>query len=373
MIPVALPGGDFYPALAVSLVCLATLLTWVILLCVNSEARARVRARPRFSLVSMGLLTAAGAVFPAGHAARWIEAREAAAVEARHTMVLTQAATVDGLSLPAGTQLRVLEPGRLDTFQQARFAAPVAVAGVPVLRLTRYLEETDAHGWRVTGVSARLAADATIARWHCAASHQIELRSTAANGGLQFSSCHLAAGNPTPPQAIETPPVNTRATAGARAGVAAGQRATLPSGTWVSLRDGTALASDPARASGWLLHTDGSEAVDVVGLPLHKADLRLDLSRRLTSFEGALARELVLGPMTYPAGTRVASATPALHGAQPGDLVFSPARGRSAQRRDGAPVTAGHSVLQSPTGNVRAVLANRAAGVLDFAGIGSAP
>ena len=369
MIPVALPGGDFYPALAVSLVCLATLLTWVIQLCVNGEARARARARPRFSLVSMGLLTAIGAIFPAGHVARWIEAREAAAAQARHTMVLAQPATVDGLSLPAGTQLRVAQPGRLDTFEQARFPAPVEVAGVPVLRLTRYLEAIDAQHWRVSGVSARLARDAHIGQWRCAASHQIELRSTAANGGLKFSSCHLAAGNPVPALAVGAAAANGRPAAGAPAT----GRGDLPSGTWVSLREGAALASDPTRATGWLVHTDGSEAVDVAGLPLHKADLRLDLARQLVSFEGALARELVLGPMTYPAGTRVASATPAVHGAQPGDLVFSPARGRAAQRREGAPVTAGHSVLQSPAGDVRAVISNRAAGVLDFAGIGTAP
>ena len=47
MIPVALPGGNFYPMLAVSLVCLATLLTWIAVLCTNRLARTRLRARPR--------------------------------------------------------------------------------------------------------------------------------------------------------------------------------------------------------------------------------------------------------------------------------------------------------------------------------------
>ncbi|CFW86952.1 membrane protein [Bordetella pertussis] len=59
--------------------------------------------------------------------------------------------------------------------------------------------------------------------------------------------------------------------------------------------------------------------------------------------------------------------------AQAGDLLFSPSRGRAARRGAGTEIVAGKSVLQAPDGTVRAVLANRDAGVLDFAAVRMAP
>ncbi|MNV99857.1 hypothetical protein D3C71_1952730 [compost metagenome] len=101
--------------------------------------------------------------------------------------------------------------------------------------------------------------------------------------------------------------------------------------------------------------------------------MRLDGQRRLLDFEGLLARETVLGAMTYPPGTRVLAANSRLPGAQPGDLLFSPSRGRSARRNGGEDVAAGQSVLQAPDGTVRSVLSNRDAGVLDVAAMRMAP
>ena len=89
--------------------------------------------------------------------------------------------------------------------------------------------------------------------------------------------------------------------------------------------------------------------------------------------EGLLARDTTLGAMTYPPGTRVLTATPRLPGAQPGDLLFSPSRGRSARRDGGEDVAAGSSVLQAPDGTVRSVLSNREAGVLDVAAMRMTP
>jgi hypothetical protein len=106
---------------------------------------------------------------------------------------------------------------------------------------------------------------------------------------------------------------------------------------------------------------------------LLKVDMQLDGQRRMLGFEGLLARETALGDMTYPPGTRVLTANPALPGAQAGDLLFSPSRGRSARRAGGDDVPAGKSVLQAPDGTVRSVLGNREAGVLDVAAMRIGP
>lgn len=109
------------------------------------------------------------------------------------------------------------------------------------------------------------------------------------------------------------------------------------------------------------------------GLPLLKVDMTLDAQRRLLAFEGLLGRESAFGGITYPTGTRMLTAGPRVPGMQPGDLLFSPSRGRAARQADGKEVAAGMSVLQAPDGTVRRVLSNREAGVLDVAAMRTAP
>ncbi|CAM3591688.1 SAF domain-containing protein [Bordetella sputigena] len=347
MIPVALPGGNFYPMLAVSLVCLATLLTWIAVLCTNRLARLRLRARPRMNAVAMLALAVIGGIFPARLALHWLDGRQAAAEEAAHTMILDGPRPLGGVDMPAGTRLLVRVAGQPDTFEAARFPRPVPVAGIPVIGLQRYLAKSGSREYRATGASGTLPVDETADGWRCTRGHKVEFK-PAEDGTLRFSSCHLAAGNQLDGKS-------------------------LPAGTWVALRQGARPASDFQHVDGWLLRTDGSEASMIAGMPLLKADLRLDRARKLVWFEGSLAQEYVLGPMTYPAGTRVATAGAAVAGAKPGDLVFSPSRGRSAGRDDGDDVPSGKSVLQAPDGTVRGVMSNRAAGVLDVASIGSTP
>ncbi|OZI31660.1 hypothetical protein CAL29_27660 [Bordetella genomosp. 10] len=347
MIPVALPGGNFYPMLVASLICLATLLTWIAVLCTTPTARLRVREHPRKSLAAMGLLALVGAIFPAGQAQRWLAAREAAEDQARRTLVLDHGAELDGIPMPANTRLLLKTPGQLASFELASFPAEVDLDGARIRQLRRYVRG-DGAAATVIGASATIAQDQDIDGWRCSHGHFVEFRMSTADGRLHFSSCHLAAGNQLDKQAI-------------------------PAGTWASLRSGAGAASDPRLAEGWLLRTEGSEPILVQDLPLFKAELRLDPQHRVRSFEGALAQPFTLGAMTYPPGTRVATAAPSLPGAMPGDLVFSPSRGRSAKREGGQDVAAGNSVLQAPDGKVRAVLANRAAGVLDYASIGLTP
>ncbi|ANN68762.1 hypothetical protein [Bordetella bronchialis] len=347
MNPVALPGGNFYPMLAVSLVCLATLLTWIAVLCTNRLARMRLRARPRSNAVAMLALAVLGGIFPVRLALRWMDGHQAAADKAAHTVVLDGPRTLGGIDMPAGTRLLVRLEDRPDTFEAAHFPGPVPVGGIPVVSLERYLAKSGVQQFRATGASGTLPGDEAADGWRCARGHKVEFKPDE-DGRLRFSSCHLAAGN----------------TVGGQS---------LPAGTWVALRHGARPASDFQHVDGWLLRTDGSDPSMVAGMPLLKADLRLDRQRKLVWFEGSLASEYDLGPMTYPAGTRVATAGAAVAGAKPGDMVFSPSRGRSASRNDGDDVPSGQSVLQAPDGTVRAVMSNRAAGVLDVASIGTTP
>jgi hypothetical protein len=333
--------------LAVSLVCLATLFTWIAVLCTNRLSRLRLRAHPRANAFAMIALAVVGGVFPVRQALHWLNARQAAEEKSAHTIVLDSARTLSGIDMPVGTRLLVRLEGRPDTFETATFPRPIPVAGIPVASLQRYLAKADSQDYRPTGASASLPEDETADGWRCSRGHKVEFKA-ADDGTLRFSSCHLAAGN-----TLNGQP--------------------LPAGTWVSLRQGARPASDFHHVDGWLLRTDGSEPSTVHDMPLLKAELRLDSARKLVWFEGSLGKEYTLGPMTYPTGTRVATASAKIAAAKPGDMVFSPSRGRSAGRSDGDDVPAGQSVLQASDGTVRAVMSNHAAGVLDVASIGMNP
>ncbi|AUL18478.1 hypothetical protein BTL47_02515 [Bordetella holmesii] len=331
MIPVSLPGGNFYVTMGLSLVCLATLLTWGATLVRSLDARLWLADHRRIGALLMALLAGVGAIFPYQQLSNWVEGQREARAEAARRTVLEQARDLAGVHMPAGTQLRLRTAGQPDSFDQAIFPAPTPVVGIKAAQLVRHF---DADG-TATSWSIGLAGDASVSGWTCSRGHRVEFRVD--HNTPQFASCHLASGNELDAQK-------------------------LPTGTW--------LQSTP---EGWLLRTDGSEAFRVDGLDLLKTDVRLAPDRRRIGFEGLLAHESARGEMTYPAGTRVTLAGTHVPGAQPGDLLFSPSRGRSARRSGGSDVAAGQSVLQAPDGLVRAVLDNRAAGVLDVASMRVGP
>ncbi|HCW17132.1 hypothetical protein [Achromobacter sp.] len=346
MIPVSLPGGNFYVLMAASLACLATLLTWLAVLATTRSARLWLGDHRRTGTVLMTFLALVGAIFPYQQFSLWFSAHRDAQADAGRKTTLTQATRVAGVDMPAGTVLSLTRPGELASFDRAVFpdTQPATVQGVAATQLFRYA----ATPKQPETLSAEIARDQALEGWLCAHGHRIEF---AMHGGLpRFASCHLAVGN-----TLDQQPV--------------------PPGAWLKVDEaprGTAAdASGPAPR--WLLRTEGSEAMTLRQMPLLKLDMRLDGQRRLLDFEGLLARETVLGAMTYPPGTRVLAANPRLPGAQSGDLLFSPSRGRSARREGGEDVAAGQSVLQAPDGTVRSVLSNRDAGVLDVAAMRMAP
>jgi len=332
MIPVSLPGGNYYASLVLSLICLSTLLTWLARLAVDRGARQWLRGHRRLGPAMMAVLAVAGGIFPYQHVSQWLAAQREARDEQARRAVLDAGRRLAGIDMPAGTTLRLAEAGNPDSFVQADFPTQVEIGGLLVRQLFRYRRAAGANSVPTESWSVTLPADQPVQGWTCSHHHRAELLLDR-RGKPRFDSCHLAAGN-----TLDGQP--------------------LPAGTWLDLRQ-----EAPAR---WLLRTDGREPAVVQGLPLLKADISVDDRRRLLSFEGLLAHELTLGALTYPTGTRAGSAT-GVSGAQPGDLLFSPPRGRSARRDGEADVAAGQSVLQAPDGTVRAVLGNHEAGVLDVA------
>jgi len=332
MIPVSLPGGNYYASMALSLICLSTLLTWIARIGLDPRARLWIREHRRLGPAIMAALAVTGAIFPYQHFSQWLATQREIRHEQARRAVLDSARRLAGVDMPAGTALRLSQPGALDSFVQADFPTPVDIAGVRARQLFRYPKAGQPAASAGESWSLTLETDQAIqGGWRCAHSHRVELRIE--NGQPRFDSCHLAAGNKLGDQP-------------------------LPTGTWLDLRQAT-----PPR---WLLRTDGGEPASISGLPLLKADIIVDGQHKLLQFEGLLSQELRLGDITYPTGTRAASATD-VPGAQPGDLLFSPSRGRAALRAGQADIAPGKSVVQASDGTVRSVLANREAGVLDVA------
>ncbi|MCY1514644.1 hypothetical protein D9M68_491930 [compost metagenome] len=344
MIPVSLPGGNFYVLMAASLACLSTLLTWLAVLATSRSARHWLGDHRRIGTTLMAFLAIVGAIFPYQQFSQWFSAQRDAQADAERKAVLTQPTLLAGVEMPAGTELRLAAPDDLGSFDRAVFPEthPAPIQGITASRLFRY----PGNGKQAETLSVEIERDQALDGWLCAHGHRIEF--VMRDGHPRFASCHLAIGN-----TLDQQPV--------------------PAGAWLKVIAGAAAPGAAGEAPRWLLRTEGSDALDVARLPLLKVDMQLDGQRRMLAFEGLLARETVLGDMTYPPGTRVLAANPGLPGAQAGDLLFSPSRGRSARRAGGDDVPAGKSVLQAPDGTVRSVLGNREAGVLDVAAMRIGP
>ncbi|MGE6918122.1 hypothetical protein [Achromobacter kerstersii] len=356
MIPVSLPGGNFYVLMAASLACLATLLTWLAVLATTRSARLWLGDHRRVGTTLMTFLALVGAIFPYQQFSLWFAAQRDAQADADRKTTLAHATRLAGVDMPAGTVLSLTRPGELASFDRAVFpeTQPAPVLGVNATQLFRYA----ATPKQPETLSVEIARDQAQEGWLCAHGHRLEF--VMQGGQPRFSSCHLAIGN-----TLDKQPVP----AGAWLKVDEAARGTPLDAGATATANATANATSPR----WLLRTEGSDALNLHQMPLLKVDMRLDAQRRMLNFEGLLARETVLGSMTYPPGTRVLSAPPRLPGAQPGDLLFSPSRGRAARREGGEEVSAGNSVLQAPDGTVRSVLSNREAGVLDVAAMRMAP
>jgi hypothetical protein len=341
MIQILLPGGNNYVLMAVSVLCLTTLLTWVMRLCTSLEARLHARAHPRSAAVFLALLIIPGSIYPVSRWLDWRQTRAQQADRAAHTLTLTSTTLVDDIALPAGTKLLLIRPNDPDTYQRAEFPPHTSIFGLDAHRINRYKHRVgDSLPAGPVTISMELTSDQIVDGWRCTHRHSVEF-ALPKGSPAQFKSCNLGADN----LLAKNP---------------------IPEGGWVTSR----AAGD---AAGWLLRTEGRDAIVIAGLPLVKAEAKLDPARHITAFNGQLARETVLGKLTYPGGTGVRLATPGTGGAMAGDLIFTPARGRPALRREGVNIPPDNSILQAPDGTVRGVVPNRSLGVTDLADLQPAP
>lgn len=336
MIPVSLPGGNFYVLMLVSLACLSTLFTWLAVLGTSRPAREWLGEHRRLGTGLMSFLALIGAIFPYLQFSQWNSAQKEAQADRDRSTTLTQPTTLSGVNLPAGTQLLLRKSGDLGSFEMATFPTPTPVLGLAAKRLYRYPAEVSARGGpRPETLSMAIERDQAMDGWLCGHGHRVEF--ALRDGKPQFASCHLPGGNVLNQQAV-------------------------PAGAWLTVES---PRPDAENAPKWRLRTDGSEPIVMSQMPLLKADIKLDASRRVLGFEGLLSKETQLGELTYPTGTRVATPSLRLSNAQPGDLLFTPARGRSAHRASGKDIESDQSVLQAADGTVRQIMSNREAGVLD--------
>ncbi|MDF3940142.1 hypothetical protein P3W66_08890, partial [Achromobacter denitrificans] len=191
MIPVSLPGGNFYVLMAASLACLSTLLTWLAVLATTRSARHWLGDHRRIGTVLMAFLAIVGAIFPYQQFSLWFSAQRDAQADAGRKTVLAQPTLLAGVEMPAGTELRLAAPGDLGSFDRAVFpeAHPAPIQGITASRLFRY----PANGKQAETLSVEIERDQAMEGWLCAHGHRIEF--VMRDGHPRFASCHLAIGN----------------------------------------------------------------------------------------------------------------------------------------------------------------------------------
>ena len=191
MIPVSLPGGNYYVLMAVSLACLSTLLTWLAILATSRGARLWLGDHRRGGTLLMALLAVVGGIFPYQQLSQWLVAQREARLGASLNLVLAQPTRLAGLDMPAGTALRLATPGEPASFDRATFpeGQPVTVQGVSATRLFHY----PATSRQPETLSVEIARDQALDGWLCAHGHRLEF--VLLGGQPRFASCHLAIGN----------------------------------------------------------------------------------------------------------------------------------------------------------------------------------
>ncbi|WP_027908957.1 hypothetical protein [Pseudomonas sp. URMO17WK12:I4] len=322
--PLAMMLGSLF--LLVSLVCVAALAALLIAF-LNRRSRRFIRMHPWwFGLLAVFLV--AGSL-PTVEFLRW-EAKQWAEQRALSPR-LDSEQVLGELVLPAGTRvwLERLEPGKnlsgdnlpygLQSLKRAEFdSQPLVVQGAALRRLDL--------GDRLA--EAKLVDDATLGGWQCSARAPVtfgypsgarfEIRQ------WQLESCTLAAGSQV-------------------AGI-----------TWPE-----PMIVHAVGESRWQLETTDTP-VQFQGLKVRLWNLWVDGPYgQMQDWQGELAEPVQLGPMQYPANTRVRAFN--------GNLLFSPlSEAPATDRRDGKPVEPDISVAQRADGEVLGTHRNEDVGVVDW-------
>lgn len=349
MIPIAVPSLWFYLLPLLAWPALLTLLVWGVGLWRRAGWRAALRAHPLRALLLF--LPLAGIVFQGFqfYYFLWDFEREQARIEAERRIVLDEARELQGLAMPAGTALTLRREGRPESFIEARFPAPVAIAGLQAERVqrrvsSRYDRTTYAEtGFDWNDLVVYGQGGQSVQGWLCDSSQGVTFGPDEA-GQPRFERCILAPGN-----------------AGALAQAGVELRAT----TGLVYIDGHV---DPDR---WTLRWQEGALLPLQGMWLAGVKLRLDAQRDFYALDtGALVCPYQLGSMAYPAGTRVKT----LARGEPGRPWVFRAPPETPARRDGHDdVDASQGVVQDAGGRVIKIAPAASLGLLDWMQLGEPP
>lgn len=246
----------------------------------------------------------------------------------RHYLpVLQSPERLGGIDMPAGTQLKLAVADARDSFEQASFPEPIAVAGIQASQIARYVRVVPdgadedpgftALNMRVTGQGVSVQEG-----WRCDASSPVIFT---LNGNGQppiFERCTLADGN-------------------------AVDGSVLPSGTDVWLTEGTVYLDGFVDKDRWILDVPTTSAVEIDGLVLSGPVLKLDQNRRLYRLErGTLKQDTRFGSLVHANGTTASLNPRGLSAALEETWVFKP----SQQAEPGPEATKQVPILQDRSG-----------------------
>lgn len=341
MIPVAVPSLWLISLLLLSFGALIGVAVWSIALAVSTGARAMFRRHLKKSMAALAALAALATPPALLLHEGWRVQQDIVREQQARNITLAHTQWVDGISMPVGTLLRPLLPGEANSFEEAVFPSPTAVLGLPAIRLTRKLQRSaETRALRVESLSLTLARDTDVAGWRCSAAGPLEFRRGRTGDDLQFTSCTLA-----PAQSVS--------------GV------TLPVGAILrASHDG----NGPSPIDRWIVTPRKGRTpwlLSIQGVSLRDPHLYLDEAHRLTGIGGGVLNEpLTWGALRYPAGTRAQTVPSAMRARYPGAWVFSPL---IPTPHPGHPdIMPGFSVVQMPSGEVKAIMPNDQAGAIHF-------
>jgi hypothetical protein len=347
MIPVPIPSYSFFILMGLGFLSLIGLLVWLGALIFLRRARAAFRRNLKKCVVLVVLLALLAGFFCMVVYQFW-------RVEYSMNFTLSQAQQIAGIEMPAGTRISTLRPHDPVLFDEAIFPVPTLLWGIQAIQVRRFLRydmERDTYAPERAWVSS--LEDQSVQGWRCSKEQPIEFEWSAPGEDAQastteqtgrFKACHLGTGNRMGPWPV-------------------------PVGAHVQASEGVPGPDKTRGTDRWIVSVEPDQAAPMVwfGATLSSATFYLDAQRTLlTVSDGRLATDWQLGPITHRTGERVSSAPQQWQQKFPGALMFSPVHGQTASYQGHADVLFGYTAIQTPDGQVRAVVPNAEVGVVEF-------
>nr|WP_199040665.1 hypothetical protein [Dyella sp. ASV24] len=339
MIPVPIFSGAFFIILGLSFLAAVAVVLWGAVLALVPAARRSFGKRRGRSIGILAVLCVLSSFFVCV-AVVWLRIdREIAKDQAALHPTLTTPTTLHGVDMPVGTQLSLRDAKDTSSMEEAHFPHAVSVFGIPAVALSVRAEDDDEAPHDAPSPTYLPAMELTttstqvVDGWTCGTSEPVEvvLRHDARVKTLY--SCHLAAGN-----------------------VVA--HSSIPDGSRL-IRSNTVYGDGLRDDDYWRIDVVDDGVFELQGLPLQHPTLRLDRQRNVMAVEDAvLARDIVLGDITYPAGTEVSTGLRGMREKYPGAWVFSPVEGHPAHGAHYGAIAGGMSVVQASDGKVHAIVPN---------------